>query len=70
MRGASTFALAAFAAPVFAESHYLFSGFFSGSTIVGLVFDDATSSLSFVNNITTLASSGSKWITLDVSLIK
>lgn len=48
-----------------ASTHHLFSGFFSGSTIVGLEFD-GDSSLSLVNNITTSANSGSKWIALDV----
>lgn len=53
-------------APVLADSHYFFTGFFSGSTIVGVEFDDVASTLTLVNNITTDASSGAKWITLDV----
>ncbi|RSL55216.1 hypothetical protein CEP54_009483 [Fusarium duplospermum] len=48
----------------FAETHHLFSGFFSGSTIAGIEFDDNSSSLSLVKNISSEAS-GSKWITLD-----
>jgi hypothetical protein len=50
---------------VFAETHHLFSGFFSGSTIAGIEFDDLSSSLTLVKNISSEAS-GSKWITLDV----
>jgi carboxy-cis,cis-muconate cyclase len=57
--------LAASVAPAFADTHYLFSGFFSGTTVVGLEFDDATSALTVVNNITTTAT-GSKWIALGV----
>ncbi|KAI8665301.1 hypothetical protein NCS56_00965800 [Fusarium sp. Ph1] len=49
---------------VFAETHHLFSGFFSGSTIAGIEFDDLSSSLTLVKNISSEAS-GSKWITLD-----
>lgn len=49
----------------FAETHHLFSGFFSGSTIAGIEFDDISSSLTLVKNISSEAS-GSKWITLDV----
>lgn len=51
---------------VLGESHYMFSGFFSGDTIVALEFEDTTSSLSIVQNVTTDASGGSKWIALDV----
>ncbi|KAF2117231.1 Lactonase, 7-bladed beta-propeller-domain-containing protein [Lophiotrema nucula] len=47
------------------DKHYMFSGFFSGSTIAGLEFDDNSLSLSVVNNISTQADSGSKWIALD-----
>ncbi|KAF2678623.1 3-carboxy-cis,cis-mucoante lactonizing enzyme [Lentithecium fluviatile CBS 122367] len=61
----SILSLAAFAAPVLGETHYFFSGFFSGSTIVGVEFDDATDTLSLKQNISTNASSGSKWIALD-----
>jgi carboxy-cis,cis-muconate cyclase len=66
MRSLSLLSLAASATPILADTHYFFSGFFAGSTIVGVEFDDATSSLTLVNNITTDASSGSKWIALDV----
>ncbi|KAI8675839.1 hypothetical protein NCS57_00486400 [Fusarium keratoplasticum] len=48
----------------FAETHHLFSGFFSGSTIAGIEFDDTASSLTLVKNISSEAS-GSKWITID-----
>jgi hypothetical protein len=53
--------------PVLGNTHYFFSGFFAGSTIIGVEFDDGTSSLSIVNNITTSAT-GSKWIAIDVRL--
>lgn len=54
--------------PALATKHYMFSGFFSGTQIVGLDFDDLTSELTLVNNITTLATGGSKWIAIDVRL--
>lgn len=66
MRLFQLFSLAAAAAPALADTHYFFSGFFSGSTIVGVEFDDQTHSLTLKNNITTDASAGSKWIALDV----
>lgn len=56
----------AVAAPVLADSHYFFSGFFSGTTVVAVEFDDSADTLTLVNNITTSAS-GSKWIAIDVS---
>jgi hypothetical protein len=61
--------LVALASPVLSATHYLYSGFFSGSTIVGIEFDDVASTLTIKNNITTQAeaTSGSKWIALDVS---
>lgn len=58
--------LAAGVVPVLADTHYFFAGSFAGSTIVGVEFDDVAATLTLVNNITTDASSGSKWITLDV----
>ncbi|KAK9419183.1 putative Lactonase, 7-bladed beta-propeller-domain-containing protein [Seiridium unicorne] len=61
----SVLLFAASAAPALADTHYFFSGFFSGSTIVGVEFDDTASTLTLVNNITTSASSGSKWIAID-----
>ncbi|KAH6661164.1 Lactonase, 7-bladed beta-propeller-domain-containing protein [Truncatella angustata] len=57
--------LAAGAVPALADTHHLFAGFFSGSTIVGVEFDDAASTLTLVNNITTSATSGAKWVSLD-----
>jgi len=48
-----------------AETHYLFLGFFDGTSIAALEFDDSKSSLDLVNNITINANS-SKWISLDV----
>ncbi|TQN67779.1 Carboxy-muconate cyclase [Colletotrichum shisoi] len=59
---------AAAAAPALANTHYFFSGFFSGSTIVGVEFDDQTHSLTLKKNIATDASAGSKWIALDSRL--
>lgn len=50
-----------------AETHYLFSGFFNGTSIAALEFDDAKSSLDLVKNITINANS-SKWISIDVIL--
>lgn len=51
-----------------ADTHYLFSGFFDGTSIVAIEFDDVKSSLNLVNNITINADS-SKWISIDVSSI-
>lgn len=52
-----------------ADTHYMFSGFFSGSTIVGLEFDDVASTLTLVNNITNDAlASASKWIAINEPL--
>jgi carboxy-cis,cis-muconate cyclase len=56
------------AASAVAEVHYLFSGFFSGSTIAGIEFDDETHSLSLVKNISSASDDGSKWIALDVGV--
>ncbi|KAL5589352.1 hypothetical protein FOVSG1_011219 [Fusarium oxysporum f. sp. vasinfectum] len=53
------------AASAVAEVHYLFSGFFSGSTIAGIEFDDEAHSLSLVKNISSASDDGSKWIALD-----
>ncbi|GKT59536.1 hypothetical protein ColTof3_06875 [Colletotrichum tofieldiae] len=68
MRSSQLLSLAAVAVPTLADSHYFFSGFFSGSTVVGVEFDDQTQSLTLKKNITTDASSGSKWIALDSRL--
>lgn len=59
--------LASAAVPALADTHYFFAGSFAGTTVVGVEFDDATSTLTLVNNITTSASGGSKWINIDVS---
>ncbi|QGI70556.1 hypothetical protein CEK26_002891 [Fusarium fujikuroi] len=48
-----------------AEVHHLFSGFFSGSRIAGIEFDDEALSLSLVKNISSASDDGSKWIALD-----
>ncbi|BAE55422.1 unnamed protein product [Aspergillus oryzae RIB40] len=50
---------------VLGEKHHLYSGFFSGSQLYGIQFDDETSTLTVVNNITTNSSDGSKWIAID-----
>ncbi|KAK7415950.1 hypothetical protein QQX98_005523 [Neonectria punicea] len=52
-------------ASALAEVHHLFSGFFSGSTIAGIEFDDAALSLTLVKNISSSSDDGSKWISLD-----
>ncbi|KAI1859034.1 hypothetical protein JX265_010511 [Neoarthrinium moseri] len=67
MRSGTLLALAATAGPVLADQHYFFAGAFSGSTIFGFEFDDVASTLTLANNITTNASSGSKWIALDAA---
>lgn len=69
MRSVSLLSLAASTVPVLAEKHYFYSGFFAGSTIVGVEFDDVASSLNIVNNITIESTTGSKWISLDVWLL-
>lgn len=49
-----------------ATSHHLFSGVFDGSSIYSLTFDDTTSNLSLLHNISTNSSGGSsKWIAID-----
>ncbi|KAG7406451.1 Carboxy-cis,cis-muconate cyclase [Fusarium oxysporum f. sp. rapae] len=53
------------AASAVAEVHYLFSGFFAGSTIAGIEFDDEALSLTLVKNISSASDDGSKWIALD-----
>jgi len=66
MRSFFALSLVVFAVPVLGDTHYFFSGFFSGTTVVGVEFDDLTNALTLVNNITISASGGSKWIALDV----
>lgn len=66
MRGASTVSLAAFAARALADTHTLYAGFFAGTTLVRLEFDDSTNDLTLVENITAPNTSGQKWIALDV----
>ncbi|KAF2252018.1 3-carboxy-cis,cis-mucoante lactonizing enzyme [Trematosphaeria pertusa] len=65
MRPLFTYPAIAFATSVFAETHYFFSGFFAGKTIVGVEFDDTVESLRLAQNITTQVSDGSKWIAID-----
>lgn len=62
----STAFLAAFAGLVAAETHNLYAGFFFGTNLVRLEFDDAASTLTIAENITTPYTSGQKWIALDV----
>ena len=68
MPSVSTLALAALAAssPALADSHYMFSGYFSTGNIVALEFDDVASTLTLAYNYTLPNSAGSKWISLDV----
>lgn len=66
MRSAPTVTLAAFAACALADSHTLFAGFFSGTNLVRLEFDDSTNALTLVENITAPNTSGQKWIAIDV----
>ncbi|KAI0014100.1 3-carboxy-cis,cis-mucoante lactonizing enzyme [Xylariaceae sp. FL0662B] len=65
MRVSTALSLAACAVPVLGDTHYFFSGFFAGTSIIGVQFDDSTSSLTLVNNITTDVTDGSKWIAID-----
>ncbi|RAO70373.1 uncharacterized protein BHQ10_006385 [Talaromyces amestolkiae] len=58
--------VAAYAGFTTADTHYLLSGFFSGTSIAALEFDDAKLSLNLINDITINANS-SKWISLDES---
>ncbi|KJK61777.1 Lactonase 7-bladed beta-propeller [Aspergillus parasiticus SU-1] len=50
---------------VLGAKHHLYSGFFSGSQLYRIQFDDETSALTVINNITTNISDGSKWIAID-----
>lgn len=68
MRGSSSVTLAAFAARALADTHTLYAGFFAGTTLVRLEFDDSTNALTLVENITAPNTSGQKWIALDVCL--
>lgn len=68
MRSVPTVTLAAFAARALADSHTLYAGFFSGTSLVRLEFDDSTNALTLVENITAPNTSGQKWIALDVCL--
>lgn len=58
---------AIFSSLVAANTYNMYAGFFSGSTLVRLEFDDATSTLTLAENITAPYTSGQKWIALDVS---
>lgn len=61
--------LAAGAVPALADTHYFYIGFFSGSAILGVEFDDVASSLTVVNNISTEAVSGQRWLAFDVGVV-
>lgn len=63
-----TLVTAIFSGLVAAETYNMYAGFFSGSTLVRLEFDDATSTLTLAENITAPYTSGQKWIALDVRL--
>ncbi|KAK7187725.1 hypothetical protein PSPO01_06459 [Paraphaeosphaeria sporulosa] len=65
MRLSSSILLFAAVPTVLGDKHYFFSGFFSGSLIAGVEFDDATNNMTLVNNITIQSSTGSKWIAID-----
>ncbi|KAG8162897.1 hypothetical protein KVR01_007375 [Diaporthe batatas] len=65
MRSASAVTFAAFAARALAASHTLFAGFFTGTNLVRLEFDDSTNALTLVENITAPGTSSQKWIALD-----
>ncbi|KAJ4352405.1 uncharacterized protein N0V89_007753 [Didymosphaeria variabile] len=65
MRSLSSLSLLAAVPSVLGDKHYFFSGFFAGSTIAGIEFDDSANSLTLVNNITAQSSDGSKWIAID-----
>ncbi|KAE9968846.1 hypothetical protein EG328_007198 [Venturia inaequalis] len=58
-------AVVVFATPALTATYSFFAGSFSGSTIYGLEFDNTTSSLTLVKNITINTTSGSKWIHMD-----
>lgn len=50
-----------------ANTHNLFCGAFDGSTVGVIEYDDATETLSLVQNASLTVDTGSKWIALDVS---
>lgn len=62
----ATLFISAFSGLVAAETYNLYAGFFSGTNLVRLEFDDSTSTLSLAENITAPYTSGQKWIALDV----
>lgn len=67
MRAWSTLFSAALIRSALADTHYAYSGFFSGSVVVGLEFDDVANTLAVAQNFTVPSSNGQKWIALDVS---
>lgn len=54
------------AAPVLADVHYLYAGYFDEAYISGIEFDDAANTLNLVNNYS-VTSGSSRWIAADVS---
>lgn len=49
-----------------AETHSMYAGFFGGTNLVRLEFDDATDTLSLAENISAPYTTGQKWIALNV----
>ena len=66
MRLFTSIALYAAVPIVSGDKYDFFSGFFSGTTIAKVQFDDSQNTLTMVNNITIPTSGGSKWIAIDV----
>lgn len=66
MRSTSALCKAAvIAAPVLADVHYLYTGYFDYASISGIEFDDAANTLTLVNNYS-VTSGSSRWIAADV----
>lgn len=66
MRLSSSIPLVAIVPIVLGNTHYFFSGYFNGTTIARVQFDDLQNTLTLVNNITVPTLGNSIWITLDV----
>lgn len=69
MRGVSKIVLAALTTPAWGEVHRFLVGYFAGTDVNALDFDDSTNSLTVYSNITLDGTSGQKWIALDVSFV-
>lgn len=59
---------ALFSSSALGQVHHFYSGVFTGSSLYGVEFNEASSQLSFIYN-GTLDISSSKWIATDVSLV-